>query len=178
MNKLAYIAMACGATLLALASSARAQSMSAPAQPSAPVPAQLLAAKSVFIANGGYDAESLDQLQTKGDGRDAPYDQIYAAMKTWGRYTLASAPADADLIFTIRLTSPLDGCGGNIPRSYYAPQLTLTIVDVKTHFTLWSITEPVQSALLASNWKKNFGSAITALVNDVKNIVSVPGSAA
>ena len=173
MNKLTRVAMACGAILLGLASTAQAQSSSGTVQASAPVPAQILAAKSVFIANGGYDAESLDVLQGKGDGRDAPYNQFYAAMKAWGRYALTSAPNDADLVLTIRLTSPLDGCGDK-SRSTYDPQLTLTIVDVKTHFMLWSITEPARNAVLGSNWRKNFTIGITALVNDVKNIASVP----
>lgn len=170
------MAVTCGATFLVLAFTAQAQSKSAAAQASAPVPAQILAAKSVFIANGGCDAESLDRLQTKGDGRDAPYDQLYSAMKAWGRYTLASSPADADLVLTIRLTSPLESSGDKFP-STYAPQLTLTIADVKTHFTLWSVTEPVEDAVLGSNWKKNFANEITALVNDVKNIVLAPSTA-
>jgi hypothetical protein len=42
--------------------------------------------------------------------------------------------------------------------------VTLTILDTKTHFILWTITEPVESAILAKTWGKNFDHGISNLV--------------
>jgi hypothetical protein len=71
--------------------------------PPAPIPAQILTAKKVFIANGGGDESRYDTAWFSG-GPDRAYNQFYAAMKTWGRYELVAAPGDADLVFEIRLT--------------------------------------------------------------------------
>jgi hypothetical protein len=71
--------------------------------PSAPVPAQILSAKKVFIANGGGDESRFESPQYTG-GPDRLCNEFYAAMKSWGRYELVSSPAQADLIFEISLT--------------------------------------------------------------------------
>src|SRR6266478_3790075 len=69
----------------------------------APIPAQILTAKKVFIANGGGD-ESRYEAASYSGGPDRAYNEFYAAMKTWGRYELVAAPGDADLVFDTRLT--------------------------------------------------------------------------
>ena len=48
-----------------------------------PIPAQILAAKKVFVANAGGDEPPADDAQFSGDS-DRAYNQFYAAMKTWG----------------------------------------------------------------------------------------------
>jgi hypothetical protein len=65
----------------------------------APVPAQILAAKKVFIANGGGDEACYGDEALYSGGPDRTYNEFYAAMKNWIRYELAIAPADADLVF-------------------------------------------------------------------------------
>jgi hypothetical protein len=153
-------------TLIFAASCLAAAPQNASAQatvPPAPVPEQITAAKSVFIANGGVGANLVGSMKPLG-GRDAAYNQFYAAMKTWGRYQLAPSPEQADLVFEIQfryVTGP-------------ALELGVTIIDAKTHFTLWRVTEYVQPANRQATWKKNFAAAITALLDDVKNLVASP----
>ncbi|PYU68320.1 MAG: hypothetical protein DMG49_16265 [Acidobacteria bacterium] len=53
------------------------------------------------------------------------------------------------------------------------PQFRLAILDLKTHVLLWTFTEHVQSAQLG-NRDKNFDQAITALVNDIRNVAGQP----
>lgn len=133
----------------------------------APVPAQIAAAKSVFIANGGADATSLETLKRAQQSRDEAYNEFYAQLKAAGQYTVVGSPANADLVFDLRFTMPMETCGRGCS---YAPQLTLSIVDAKTHFMLWTLTEPVEGAIRVATWKKNFSAAINALVKDVEGM--------
>jgi hypothetical protein len=57
--------------------------------PPAPIPAQILTAKKVFIANGGGDESRYDAV-SYSDGPDRAYNEFYTSMKTWGRYELGS----------------------------------------------------------------------------------------
>jgi hypothetical protein len=56
----------------------------------------------------------------------------------------------------------------------YQPLVTLTILDSKTHFLLWTITEPVESAILAKTWQKNFDNGIANLVRDLTALAAQP----
>jgi hypothetical protein len=117
--------------------------------PSAPVPAQILSAKKVFIANGGGDESRFESPQYTG-GPDRLCNEFYAAMKSWGRYELVSSPAQADLIFEISLTliqvTRAEGAlKGNEPA--YDSLFRLTIRDLQTHTTLWGLTEHAQVAV-------------------------------
>src|ERR1700676_192825 len=57
----------------------------------APIPAQILSAKKVFIANGGGD-ESRNEATSYSGGPARTYNEFYAAMKSWGHYDLVAAP--------------------------------------------------------------------------------------
>jgi hypothetical protein len=127
--------------------------------PSAPIPPQVLAAKRVFISNGGDDDWTIPhQIHAP----NLTYDQFYADIKSWGKYELVSSPADADVVFEIR--------------SYDARQaglqVHLSILDPKTHVTLWSITQEVEGASRIATIRKNFGEAMNALVEDLKKLVA------
>ena len=100
-------------------------------------------ARVVALSAGGANI-GLDRPggQVEG-GPNEPYDQFYVAMQRWGRYELVGAPADADLVLQLRFSAPLSSC------ETYQPQLTLAILDTKTHFRLWTFTEAVKDALLA-----------------------------
>jgi hypothetical protein len=145
-----------------------------------PVPTQISTAKSVFVSNGGGDCNPLGSLAFDGDSNRA-YDEFYAAMKSWGRYGLAGAPADADLVFQISFTCPsagsnaVKGASGTIA---YDPQLRLLIVDLKTHVQLWTLIEHVRPAVLQGNREKNFEEAMAQLGNDVKHLTAAPAAAA
>jgi hypothetical protein len=106
----------------------------APAAPVAPVPAQIVTAKTVFISNAGVDATS--PVDFKRARPTEPYNQFYVAMKRRARYEVVGTPADADLVLQLRFSAPLSSC------ETYQPQLTLAILDTKTHFLLWTFTEP------------------------------------
>lgn len=137
-----------------------------PETPTAPVPAQILTAKKVFISNTGVGANALP-IFTKADDPNGPYNQFYAAMKTWGRYELVTAPVDADLVFEINFTAPLVGTQ---ILDTYAPQLDLAILDTKTRFRLWTLTQPVERATRKETWNKNFSKGLADLVDDLKKL--------
>jgi hypothetical protein len=140
----------------------------------APVPPQIAAARSVFIANGG--GESLDTVieQTVfNGGPDRPYNEFYAAMKGWGHYQIADSPAAADLVFEISWN--LSDTGLKLP---VLGQLRLLVIDPKTNVTLWTLTEYVRGAVLLGNRDKNFDYAMNAIVNRMKALEAPTPAAA
>ncbi len=140
--------------------------------PAAPVPAQIITGNTAFISNAGMDSISLFVFRNAGNP-DQPYNEFYAAMKSWGRYKLVANPADADLVFEIRFTAPITDFG---KVTTYDPQLDLTILDAKTHFTLWSLTEPVKGAMRKETWEKNVTQGTTNLINDLKKLSAPPAA--
>jgi hypothetical protein len=116
-----------------------AWSQQAPAIPVAPVPDQIVTAKKVFISNAGVDSASPVAFK-RARGPNEPYNQFYFAIKRGGRYELVGTAGDADLVLQLRFTAPLSSC------ETYQPELTLTILDTKTHFPLWTFTESVHDA--------------------------------
>jgi hypothetical protein len=142
----------------------------------APLPTQVFTARKVFVSNAGEDT-----LGDYSGGPDRAYNQLYAALKGWGRYELVRAPADAELVFEISFATRIVGqevSGGNgTPVSSNLvkdPQFRLTIRDLKTQVLLWTFTEHVQPALLQGNRDKNFDHAVAALVNDIRNVAGQP----
>jgi len=103
-----------------------------------------------------------------------------------GRYELVAAPADGELIFEIRFATPIveenvSGGTGITPVSSETvkdSQFRLAILDLKTHLSLWTFTEHVQSALLQGNRDKNFDQGMAAFVNDLRNLAGQPAPAA
>ena len=140
----------------------------------APVPAQIASAKKVFISNAGVDAISLSAFEHLGEP-NKPYNQFYAAMKNWGHYDLVSSPSDADLVFEIRFDAPLTGSD---KLNTYAPQYNVTILDVKTHFILWSLAEPVGGALRKSAFLKNLDQGVGKLMDKLQKLATPTMTAA
>lgn len=139
----------------------------------APVPPQIAAARKVFLSNaGGESFETVIDQTVFNGGPDRPYNQFYAAMKSWGRCELVSSPADADLVLEISWT--LSDTGLRLP---VLGQLRLVVIDPRTHATLWNFTEYVRGAILLGNRDKNFDQAMTTIVNRLK-ILMVPAAAA
>ena len=158
--------------ILAFAFVLRAQQLKGAAP--APVPPQIAENQTVFIANAG--GASLDTVidQTVFDGGpDRPYNDFYAAMKSWGHYQIVSSPASADMVFEISWV--LSDTGLKLP---VLGQLRLLIIDPKTHVTLWNITEYVRGALLLGNRDKNFVSAMNTVVSRMKLLASPTSTAA
>jgi hypothetical protein len=133
----------------------------------APVPAQIPAAQKVFISNaGGESLETVIDETVFDGGPDRPYNQFYAAMKTWGRCELVSSPADADLI--LEISWALSDTGLRLP---VLGQLRLVVIDPKTHVTLWNLTEYVRGAILLGNRDKNFDQAMNTVVGRMKSLM-------
>lgn len=147
--------------------------------PPAPVPPLILAAKKVFIANGGGDESRFDWPQYTG-GPDRLYNEFYAAMKSWGRYELVDSPGDADLVFEIRLTilQPTRSEPLNEQNPSYDSQFHLSIRDVKSHETLWGLTEHAQTAILQGNRDKNFEQAVEGILSELRRIAGPAQAAA
>jgi hypothetical protein len=140
----------------------------------APVPSQLGAAQRVFISNaGGESLETVIDETVFNGGPDRPYNEFYAAMKTWGRYELVSSPADADLVFEISWA--LTDTGLRLP---VLGQLRLVVIDPKTHITLWNFTEYVRGAILLGNRDKNFDQTMNTTVARLKGLTSPPSPTA
>jgi hypothetical protein len=145
--------------------------------PRGPVPTPIATAHKIFIANGGMDAFSLQAFEELGlNGTDA-YDAIYTAVKSWGQPELVAAPADADLVLVVRFTAPLVGEGGGwsfqhiFANTKWQFQTQVTLYDAKTHFPLWTLTQPVRPANLKGTWRKNIASANAALAGDLKSLL-------
>jgi hypothetical protein len=133
----------------------------------APVPAQIGAAQKVFISNaGGESLETVIDETVFNGGPDRPYNEFYAAMKTWGRCELVSSPADADLI--LEISWALTDTGLRLP---VLGQLRLVVIDPKTHVTLWNVTEYVRGAILLGNRDKNFDQAMNTVVGRLKSLM-------
>ena len=145
-----------------------------------PVPAGILTAKNAFISNNGAECNPAGAVGFSGDA-DRAYSEFYAAMKAWGRYTLTTAPADADLALEISFACPASGSDSvkevnGSPDS--DPRLRLAIVDIKTRVVLWVLIEHVRPALLQGNRDKNFDDAMATLVDDAKRLAAVSAASA
>lgn len=134
--------------------------------PTAPVPPQILAAKKVFIANAGGDEMTPDDPIFSG-GPDRAYNQFYAATKSWGRLSIVSSPADADLLLEIRQEVQTVALGGKAGGSA-TPLFHLEIRDPKTNALLWGFHMHAEFGLGQANSDRNFDSAIEHLVSDLQ----------
>jgi hypothetical protein len=85
-------------------------------------------------------------------------------------HTQNSPPVDADLVLQLPFSTPLNNC------ETYQPQLTLEILDTKTHFLLWTFTEAVRNVgchplfEVNANWDKNLKEGIDNLVEDLTRL--------
>lgn len=153
---------------------------SAVAQPttaaSAPVPSIISSAQRVFISNAGSDAygsQSYLGMARYSGGPNRFYNQLYAAIKTWGRFTLTDSPTNAEVVYEARFTSPVMGQGSQVTSDVvYDPQLNLTLLDPQTRVVLWSLTEHIAPARTASGDDRNFDRAVGRIVTRVKGLVA------
>jgi hypothetical protein len=127
--------------------------------PAAPLPSQIVAAKRVFISNTGSGFDS----SAWSGGPDRIYNEFYAAMKSWGRYELSSAPGDADLVLAV-----------NVIRDPVVWQFKLEILDPKTRIVLWTKYEPIKITVSQKTRDKNFDDTINKLVEDLKALTAQP----
>lgn len=166
--------------LLACIPSDRAPAQELPgsrAMSAAPVPPALLNARRVFISNAGADS-GLFPHPFNGDP-DRGYRAFYAALKSWGRYELVADPNDADLVFELQLTAP-NGPQNPSKQNGAAdplPMFRLVILDRKSHYVLWALTESIEFAFLQKTHDHNFDQAVTNLTADLQRLTAMPAAA-
>ena len=157
-------------------------SSAANAQP-APVPQQVLKARTVLIGNGGgdsYGADTYFHLTKFDGGPNRAYNSFYAAVKEWGHYDLVGATDLADLLLVIRFTNPaVDRANPNAssdqPHDWiYDPQLNLSMNDPRTGLTLWTITEHIEPSDDRAVANRHFDDAVTRLVGDMQRLILEP----
>ena len=129
-----------------------------PDVPAAPIPVQILSAHKVFISNG----ESTGRIWPSS----LVYDAFYARMKSWGKYELVAAPADADIVFEVRY---VEGTYPNLSEG-----VEILVLDPKTHVTLWQFMEHIMGWSRDDTGRKNFESTMNSLVSDVKKLIAGP----
>ena len=136
----------------------------------APVPPAIFSAKKIFVSNAGADS-GLFPHPFSGS-QDRVYNQFYAAMQQWGHYQLVIDPNEADLIFEVRLSGPSGPQNPDKAKgaSDPVPIFRLAILDRKSHYTLWAVTESVSIAWLQKSHDRNFDDALALLVADVRNL--------
>jgi len=134
--------------------------------PLAPLPSQILAAKKVFLSNGG--------------GNDLAYDAFYSAMKSWGKYEIVASPEEADIIAEIAYTVVHDGTRVWSSTNTYNgetqvhsaqvtdPQVILTIYDANSKNPLWSTVDHRRLARLQRNREKEIINSAERLVENLK----------
>jgi len=152
MKRIAKMGIVCILAAIALAAVPNLEAQQASNPAPAPVPIQILTARKVFISNG--DGDEMFNVP------NLTYNTFYAAMKSWGKYELVSAPADADLVFEVRFVINS------------LPTLRLVILDPKMHVVLWHIVDAVQSWAREATGRKNFDQGMTTLVEEVKMLTS------
>jgi hypothetical protein len=139
-----------------------------------PVPVALLNAKSIFVSNGGADS-GLFPEPFSGDP-DRGYTEFYAALKAAADYTLATEPAQADLVLEIRLLAPYGPSNPSKPAGAAdpLPSFRLVVYDAKTHFVLWTITEPIEGAYMQKTHDKNYDDALYLVLTQFLQIAGKP----
>jgi len=140
------------------------------AAPVAPLPSQIVAAKKIFIANAGGDEMAEDDPIFSG-GPDRAYNQLYAAMKSWGRFEVVGSPAEADLLLEIRQEVQTVVLGGKVGASD-TPLFQLIIRDPKTNALLWGFHVHSKFGLGQGSSDMNFDQAMDRLVSDLRAVVS------
>ena len=83
-----------------------------------------------------------------------------SAMKASGRFILVDDPAQADLVAEIHF------------RVDNEPNLGLSLIDAKTHFTLWTLLQPVGGAFRKATWRKNYLAGVQNLMLQLKQITT------
>jgi len=139
------------------------------------VPAGILSAKAVFVSNGGSDG-GLFPEPFSGDA-NRPYFGWVGQLQHLGKYNLVADPSLADLVMEIQLLAPTgpQHSAKDLGAADFLPFFKLTIYDRKTHYVLWTVTEPIEYAYLQKTHDKNFDVALSHLADDVQAL-SQPGA--
>jgi hypothetical protein len=132
------------------------------------IPPPILNARAVFLANGGADGGLFPEPFSGDPNRG--YFSLLGQLKSAGKYELVSDPSQADLVMAIQLTAPNGPRQGGkqLGAADPLPFFKLVIYDAKTRFALWTITEPIEWAILQKTHDRNFDDAVARLSADVQ----------
>jgi hypothetical protein len=144
-----------------------AQAQQSTSASGAPVPPQILSAKSVFVSNGGGS----NYFNMFTGGPDRAYNTLYAMLQQSNRYQLVSTPAQADLIFEIRAIAPSVSTGDAIG---YNPQLILSILDPKTSTVLWTTNDNVRAIGRQKTRDRGFDQSVAVLLDKFGQVTGQP----
>lgn len=143
----------CGATLLLLAAPRLL------AQAAAPIPAQLAAAKTAFLANAGSTPAN-SQLAVLA------YNSVYQDIAQSHCYRLAAAPTDADLVLEVSVVSVFEGSA--TPAQY----IQLAVRDEKSQSLLWTVSESIPPAAREKTLEKNVTDSAQKVTADLATLAS------
>lgn len=165
----------CCAPLLCTAIVVSAAEIRNAAQP--PTPPAILHARTVFLSNESADSGLIPDIYSGTPDRG--FNEFYSALQASHRFEIVSNPAQADLVLSLRLVAPIDvAAAREEPRPQGFPQplplFRLKIYDRPSHYVLWTLTEPIQKALLQHNNNKNFDQAVAALAADLQKLAGPP----
>jgi hypothetical protein len=136
----------------------------ATAPTAAPIPGQIAAAHAIFVSNGG----GTNYYNIFTGGPDRGYNTFYAELQQTNRYQLVGSPSQADLIFEIRSIAP--EVGGPHDTVGYNPQLILSIIDPKTHATLWTTSANVRVLGRQKTRDRQFDASMAVLMDKLDQI--------
>jgi hypothetical protein len=134
--------------------------------PEAPMPDSVATAKKVFLTNGG--------------GSPLAFDEFYAKMKIWGRYTLVGSPSESDVVMELRYfvedlgtkvssyTNTYTGQTQITSHKVTDPQLQINIYDAKTKDLLWSVIDHRRLAIREKNREKETINSADRLVEGMQ----------
>lgn len=141
----------------------------------APLPAQITAAKSIFILKGvGATAHTVE------GGYDLAFDAFYSEMKSWGHYELADKAEDADLVMQVSYKATSEGPSVYSSTDTYTKQtsvysmenfdfqLTLVVFDSHTKAELWSTSVAPGLARRKKNQEKEMINAGQKLATNLR----------
>jgi hypothetical protein len=158
-------------TLVLSATGALAQML---ADSTAPVPPALLAARNVFISNGGADSGLFPEPFSGDENRG--YSEFYTSLKSSGAFSIVSDPSEADLVLELRLIAPYGPTNANKQNGAADPRpmFRLTVYDRKSHYVLWTVTQSIDVAFLQKTHDRNFDQALGAVVNSFLQVAGKP----
>jgi hypothetical protein len=157
---------------IALLSVTSASAQHIPDAPTAPVPPAIFSAKKVFVSNAGGDSGLFPHPFSGAP--DRAYNQFYAAVQEWGRFDLVTDPEEAELVLELQLIGPNGPTNANKQKgaSDPLPMFRLSILDRKTHYILWALTESIDAAFIQKTHDRNFDNALAALTLDLKRLTT------
>jgi hypothetical protein len=131
-----------------------------------PVPAQIAAARRVFVSNAGaatYGSERYYALTRYDNPGERLYDDVFTAVKRWSRVAIADSPRDADIVYDLQFANPI--VDKRTPDDFeYDPQVHVRLLDPQTQTVLWALTEHIEPASSRAGDNAAFDRAAARLV--------------